>query len=62
VQSLPIGCKFSIISFGSRFELHTNFSGSISETGIWDYSDLIIDQALEAIENFYSDFGGTDLL
>jgi hypothetical protein len=40
VQSLPIGCKFSIISFGGRWELHKNFGGEIqSDDGTFNYTD-----------------------
>ena len=40
IQSLPIGCKFSIISFGGRWELHKNFGGELSnENGTFTYTD-----------------------
>lgn len=61
VQSLPIGCKFSIISFGDRYEMFRRFGNLKSATGVWEYSDEVAAQVLKAIENFEADFGGTDL-
>ena len=35
VQSLPIGCKFSIISFGNKYEVHLDEQGN----SVWNYSN-----------------------
>lgn len=52
VQSLPANCKFSIISFGDRYELHKNFGDLKSETGIWTKTDKVMGAAIKAIGNF----------
>lgn len=39
VQSLPMDCKISIISFGSRWELHKQFGNITSESGTFNYTD-----------------------
>lgn len=61
MQSLPVGCKFSIISFGDRFEMHKNFGEEENSTGVYSYSDAILESTLKAIDNFGADFGGTEL-
>ena len=59
MQSLPADCYFSIISFGSSWELHKRFGDMQSETGAWKYSEEVLDKALADIANFQADFGGT---
>lgn len=62
MQSLPDGCKFSIISFGDRFELHTDFTpGKENKSGVYSYSDSILKSTIKAIGKFEADFGGTQL-
>jgi len=62
MQSLPLGCKFSIISFGDRFELHKDFMPeSKNKDGVYEYSDESLERTLEAIAKFGADFGGTEL-
>lgn len=58
IRSLPIGCKFSIISFGSRFE---GLQYNNVDFGI-EYNESSKDFALEKIQFFDSDFGGTEML
>ena len=55
MRSLPEGCKFSIISFGSRFE-------AIRQGQVLDYNDANRDVALKEIAMFEDDFGGTEML
>lgn len=52
VQSLPKGCKLSIISFGSSWELHKKFGEITSESGTFNYTDGNMAQIVEAIGNF----------
>ena len=58
VRSLPVGCKFSIISFGSHFQ-NMNYEGQ--DFGI-PYDEGSKNHALAEIAKFDSSFGGTDIL
>jgi hypothetical protein len=53
VQSLPAGCKFNIVSFGSNY---TSLFPSSA-----DYTDASKEQALDQIASFGADMGGTEL-
>ena len=57
VRSLPVNCKFSIISFGSDFECM-----KLDNRDCISYKDKTKDAALEQIESFDEDFGGTNIL
>ena len=57
IQSLPIGCHFSIISFGSDF----SFS-KIDGKNVIPYNDRTMEIIHKEIETFSSDYGGTDIL
>ena len=59
LQSLPVGCKFSIISFGGKYEVHTKFGELSEDTGVWEYSDEVLEAALKEVGKFESNFGGT---
>ena len=63
VQSLPVDCRFSIISFGSRFD--ALFDDAIEDEihpEIMLYNDKNKDSALTQIATFGSNYGGTDIL
>ncbi|KAF5248428.1 hypothetical protein FANTH_5926 [Fusarium anthophilum] len=53
LKSLPIGVKFNICSFGSHFSF------------LWDrsqsYSQETLDKAVQHVETFDSDYGGTEM-
>ncbi|QGI96351.1 hypothetical protein CEK26_009420 [Fusarium fujikuroi] len=53
LKSLPVGVKFNICSFGSHFSF------------LWDrsqsYSQETLDKAVQHIETFDSDYGGTEM-
>ena len=54
VRSLPKGCKFSVISFGSGWDALQPITA--------DYNDTTSQNALEQIKNFDSNYGGTNIL
>jgi hypothetical protein len=54
LQSLPKGCKFGILGFGS--------SAVWEEGEMNDYCNETKDRAIRAAEYFESDYGGTDIL
>ncbi|KAG0137422.1 hypothetical protein HOY82DRAFT_582837 [Tuber indicum] len=54
VKSLPIGCKFNICSFGSKY----SFLWENSQ----DYSAHTVRAALNLVDNFNANMGGTELL
>ena len=56
IKSLPVGSKFSIISFGSNYNCM-----SIDGKNVIDYNDYTSKQALEKIEFFDADMGGTEI-
>ncbi|KAF5585737.1 hypothetical protein FPCIR_8231 [Fusarium pseudocircinatum] len=53
LKSLPVGVKFNICSFGSHFSF------------LWDrsqsYSQETLDKAVQHVETFASDYGGTEM-
>ena len=53
IRSLPPGSKFNIVSFGSEFR--TTFPC------VTDYTQDTLNQALEDIENFDANLGGTEI-
>ncbi|KAH7230458.1 von Willebrand factor type A domain-containing protein [Fusarium redolens] len=53
LKSLPVGVKFNICSFGSRF----SFLWDRSQT----YSQETLDKAVQHVETFDSDYGGTEM-
>ena len=55
MQSLPAGCTFSVISYGS------NFSALHGEFPYEEYTDENRDRAITKIDTFKSDYGGTDM-
>ena len=57
IQSLPVGCKFSLISFGSG-----DSCMSIAGRQVMDYNDFTVKQALEHIDRMDADMGGTEIL
>ena len=58
IQSLPLECQFTIISFGSRSEAMKDGDGNTTIK----YSDASKDQAISQIASFQANFGGTDIL
>lgn len=63
IKSLPVGCRYSIISFGGpEYLLHKNFEGLESEDGVWDYNDENAEKTVEAISKFEADFNNTQLV
>ena len=55
MHSLPQGCKFSVISFGSSFR-------ALNKGEVLDYNDKNKDAAIKEIEDFDDNFGGTEIL
>ena len=55
MRSLPEGCKFSIISFGSHFS-------PLRRGEVLDYNDANKDAAIQEIDLFDDNFGGTQIL
>ena len=57
VRSLPKGCTFSIISFGSHFKAMDQGNNPAME-----FNDSTRDRAISEIASFSSNFGGTNIL
>ena len=57
MRSLPKGCKFCIISFGTHFA-----KMCIKGEEIIPYNDWTSGEAIRLIERYDNDFGGTNLL
>ncbi|XP_069960100.1 von Willebrand factor A domain-containing protein 5A isoform X2 [Cherax quadricarinatus] len=55
LKSLPIGCFFNIISFGSDF-------CSLFPAGSCEYNEETLARACELQRNLYADMGGTEIL
>lgn len=53
LKSLPVGIKFNICSFGSRF----SFLWENSQT----YNEETLNEAIEHVKRFAADFGGTEM-
>ena len=58
IRSLPKGSKFEIIRFGTKYE-YLNINGKSKAI---EYNEETSNQAILAIEDFNSDFGGTNIL
>ena len=56
MRSLPEGCTFSVISFGSKY------APLQDETPFMTYDDENKNTAIDLIEKFGADFGGTEIL
>ena len=56
LHSLPVGCKFNVIMFGSNYR--SLFRGD----GLVDYNSDNLETADKAIENLKANMGGTNLL
>ena len=56
LQSLPQGCMFQVISFGSRFTYFMN-----SEQ-MQPYNDQMLKRILDEISTYGADYGGTNIL
>nr|XP_046149751.1 von Willebrand factor A domain-containing protein 5A-like isoform X3 [Oncorhynchus gorbuscha] len=54
LKSLPMGCYFNIIGFGSSYE--SFFSKSV------EYSQKTMDEALQKVKEMRADLGGTEIL
>eukprot|EP00063_Salmo_salar_P043957 XP_014018792.1 PREDICTED: von Willebrand factor A domain-containing protein 5A-like isoform X6 [Salmo salar] len=54
LKSLPMGCYFNIIGFGSSYE--SFFSKSV------EYSQKTLDEALQKVKEMRADMGGTEIL
>ena len=55
LKSLPVGCNFNVVSFGSHFQ-------SLFEDGSRPYSKESLDRALELHGTMSADMGGTEIL
>lgn len=55
MKSLPEACKFTIISFGTRYNTETQ------RQPVEDYTDGTKAHALEQISGMAANFGGTDI-
>jgi hypothetical protein len=53
LYSLPFGCKFNVVSFGSSYEFL--FEESL------EYDDASLGKAIANIETFDADLGGTEI-
>ena len=56
LQSLPHGCKFQVISFGSSY---TYFLG---QEKMQTYNDVILKNILHEFDSYSADYGGTEIL
>ena len=56
IQSLPVGCFFSILSFGSGY----SFSNIDGQT-IIPYNDKTMEEIKKQISGYQADFGGTEI-
>ena len=54
IQSLPYGCKFNIVSFGSSYQFM--YPESV------EYNDKSLEESLRIIEDFDADMGSTEIL
>jgi von Willebrand factor A domain-containing protein 5 len=54
LYSLPSGCRFNVVSFGSYFSFM--FENSV------EYNDVNLERAVKEIVNFDADMGGTEIL
>lgn len=54
IRSLPKGCKFSIISFGSCWEA--------IQPSVMDYNDETSRESIEKLKQFEADLEGTEIL
>ena len=58
LQSLPVGCHFSIVSFGTKYEsLIYKKHGDVMQ-----YNDFSLAFAKKEVDRFSANFGGTDIL
>ena len=55
LKSLPVGCSFNVVSFGSDFSL-------LFSDGSQPYSKETLDQALQLQNTMSADMGGTEIL
>ena len=55
MRSLPEGCSFSIISFGSHYK-------PLRMGSVLDYNDQSKDASIAEINEFGASFGGTNIL
>mmetsp|Transcript_45379 Transcript_45379/g.33169 ORF Transcript_45379/g.33169 Transcript_45379/m.33169 type:complete len:120 (+) Transcript_45379:377-736(+) len=53
LQSLPFGCNFEIVSFGSKFD-------SLSPSG-FEYTEQNLQHAKSKVSKFTADYGGTEI-
>ncbi len=58
IQSLPVGCKFGVLSFGGRTEWSKRKNGRTA----WEYNDETMKEMISLINGFEANFGGTDIL
>jgi len=58
IQSLPVGCHFSIISFGTKAEALPYKGKDV----IFPYNDTTLEKAKKEIDKFGANFGGTNIL
>jgi len=56
LKSLPVGCRFNIVRFGS------SFSSLFSDQVTREYNDTTMRQAESLIQSMTADLGGTELL
>jgi hypothetical protein len=54
LHSLPMGSKFNIVSFGSKYEFM--FKQSV------EYNEENLEHAVNQLKTFGADFGGTEIL
>ena len=58
IQSLPVGSKFGVLSFGGKSEWCKRKNGRTC----WEYNDQTMKEIIGLIEEFQANFGGTNIL
>ena len=57
LRSLPVGCSFSLISFGSHSEVF-----QLGSSSIFKYNDETSAQVISKLMTFKANLGGTNIL
>lgn len=61
IRSLPEGCHFSIISFGSRVSQINSSGATVEKNEFIAYNENTKQCVLNSIDNFTADHGGTNI-
>ena len=60
LQSLPPGCQFEVVSFGSDYRCLTTTAGHKGRT--FEFNEDSLEYAKGQVDNFSADMGGTVIL